>query len=114
MKLAEFEAETICNLEKENFKLSDALNLAEENFEREREKNKNLENEFKVSLNHQLMIVNLNFQKSKVMQELAEADEMKKQTKSNQELIDLQQQLLAANKIISELQKENVELKVQV
>ena len=60
------------------------------------------------------MIVNLNVQKTIVMQELAEADEMKKQTKSNQELIDLQQQLLAANKIISQLQKENVELKVQV
>ena len=61
-----------------------------------------------------MMIVNLNVQKTIVMQELAEADEMKKQTKSNQELIDLQQQLLAANKIISQLQKENVELKVQV
>ena len=45
MKLAEFEAETICNLEKENFKLSDALNTAEEKLEIEREKNINLENE---------------------------------------------------------------------
>ena len=39
MKLAEFEAETICNLEKENFKLSDALNCAEEKIENEREIN---------------------------------------------------------------------------
>ena len=45
MKLAEFEAETICNLERENFKLSDALNSAEEKLEIEREKNKNLEND---------------------------------------------------------------------
>ena len=37
MKLAEFEAETICNLEKENFKLSDALNSTEEKLEIERE-----------------------------------------------------------------------------
>ena len=50
MKLAEFEAETICNLEKENFKLSDALNSAEENLEVEREKNKNLENDLMVKL----------------------------------------------------------------
>ena len=48
MKLAEFEAETICNLEKENFKLSDALNSAEEKLEIEREKNKNLENDLMV------------------------------------------------------------------
>ena len=50
MKLAEFEAETICNLEKENFKLSDALNSAEEKLEVEREKNKNLENDLMVKL----------------------------------------------------------------
>ena len=50
MKLAEFEAETICNLEKENFKLSDALNSAEEKLEIEREKNKNLENDLMVKL----------------------------------------------------------------
>ena len=49
MKLAEFEAETICNLEKENFKLSDALNSAEEKLENEREKNKNLENDLMVN-----------------------------------------------------------------
>ena len=49
MKLAEFEAETICNLEKENFKLSDALNSAEEKLEVEREKNKNLENDLMVN-----------------------------------------------------------------
>ena len=48
MKLAEFEAETICNLEKENFKLSDALNSAEEKLEIEREKNKSLENDLMV------------------------------------------------------------------
>ena len=50
MKLAEFEAETICNLEKENFKLSDALNSTEEKLEIERERNKNLENDLIVSL----------------------------------------------------------------
>ena len=50
MKLAEIEAETICNLEKENFKLNDALNLAEERFIKEKEKNKNLENKFKVNV----------------------------------------------------------------
>ena len=50
MKLAEFEAETICNLEKENFKLSDALNSIEEKLEIERERNKNLENDLIVSL----------------------------------------------------------------
>ena len=49
MKLAEFEAETICNLEKENFRLSDALNSAEEKLENEREKNKNLENDLMVN-----------------------------------------------------------------
>ena len=49
MKLAEFEAETICNLEKENFKLSDALNSAEEKLENEREKNKYLENDLMVN-----------------------------------------------------------------
>ena len=49
MKLAEFEAETICNLEKENFKLSDALNSAEEKLENQREKNKNLENDLMVN-----------------------------------------------------------------
>ena len=48
MKLAEIEAETICNLEKENFKLNDALNLAEEKFRKERETNRNLENELRV------------------------------------------------------------------
>lgn len=50
MKLAEIEAETICNLERENFKLNDALNLAEERFLKEKEKNKNLENKFKVNV----------------------------------------------------------------
>lgn len=50
MKLAEIEAETICNLERENFKLNDALNLAEERFIKEKEKNKNLENKFKVNV----------------------------------------------------------------
>ena len=50
MKLAEFEAETICNLEKENFKLSDALNSTEEKLEIERERNKDLENDLIVSL----------------------------------------------------------------
>ena len=50
MKLAEFEAETICNLEKENFKLSDALNFAEEKLGIERERNQNLENDLIVSL----------------------------------------------------------------
>ena len=50
MKLAEIEAETICNLERENFKLNDALNLAEERFIKEKEKNKNLENKFKVNI----------------------------------------------------------------
>ena len=49
MKLAEFEAETICNLEKENFRLSDALNSAEQKLENEREKNKNLENDLMVN-----------------------------------------------------------------
>ena len=49
MKLAEFEAETICNLERENFKLSDALSSAEETIERERENKKYLENELKVN-----------------------------------------------------------------
>ena len=48
MKLAEIEAETICNLEKENFKLNDALNLSEGKFLKERERNRNLENQLKV------------------------------------------------------------------
>ena len=52
MKLAEIEAETICNLERENFKLNDALNFAEERFLKEKEKNKNLENKFKVNVLH--------------------------------------------------------------
>ena len=42
MKLAEYEAETICNLEKENFKLIDTLNSVEENLLKEKEKNNQL------------------------------------------------------------------------
>ena len=42
MKLAEYEAETICNLEKENFKLIDTLNSVEENLLNEKEKNTQL------------------------------------------------------------------------
>ena len=48
--------------------------------------------------------------------ELTAADERKKQTKceSNEELLDLQAQIQAANQLISQLKRENVELKVQV
>merc|ERR1712223_519607 len=101
MKLAEFEAETICNLEKENFKLSDALNSAEEKLEIEREKNKSLENDLMKSRD--------------MLEELTTADGGEKQTKSksNQELLDMQDQLQAANQLISQLKRENVELKVQ-
>ena len=49
MKLAEYEAETICNLEKENFKLSDLLSQAERNLSREKEKCRVLENKHSVS-----------------------------------------------------------------
>ena len=51
-----------------------------------------------------------------MLAELSGADERKKQTKSksHQELLDLQDQLQAANQLISQLQRENVELKVQV
>ena len=56
MKLAEIEAETICNLERENFKLNDALNLAEERFIKEKEKNKNLENKFKVNVQKYILL----------------------------------------------------------
>ena len=42
MELAEYEAETILNLEKENYKLIDSLNTAEETIKKEREKNKAL------------------------------------------------------------------------
>ena len=50
MKLAEFEAETICNLEKENFKLSEMLSQAEKTITREKEKFKTLETNHLVSL----------------------------------------------------------------
>ena len=51
-----------------------------------------------------------------MLEELTAADGMKKQTKSksNQELLDLQDQIQAANQVISQLKRENVELKVQV
>ena len=51
-----------------------------------------------------------------MLEELTAADERKKQTKSesNEELLDLQDQIQAANQLISELKRENVELKVQV
>ena len=51
-----------------------------------------------------------------MLAELSGADERKKQTKSksHQELLDLQDQLQAANQLITQLKKENVELKVQV
>ena len=49
MKLAEYEAETICNLEKENFKLSELLSRAEETIASEREKIKILETNHLVS-----------------------------------------------------------------
>ena len=49
MKLAEYEAETICNLEKENFKLSGLLSQAERNLSREKEKCRVLENKHSVS-----------------------------------------------------------------
>ena len=50
------------------------------------------------------------------MEKLSAADEREKQTKSksNQELLDLQGQIQAANQLISQLKRENVELKVQV
>merc|ERR1719450_1017307 len=46
MKLAQYEAETICCLEKENFKLIGSLNIAEESLEIEKKKNKMLETKF--------------------------------------------------------------------
>ena len=51
-----------------------------------------------------------------MLEELTAADGRKKQTKSksNQELLDLQDQIQAANQVISQLKRENVELKVQV
>ena len=50
-----------------------------------------------------------------MLEELA-ADGEKKRTKSksNEELQDLQDQIQAANQLISQLKRENVELKVQV
>ena len=51
-----------------------------------------------------------------MLEELTADDGRKKQTKSksNQELLDLQDQIQAANQVISKLKRENVELKVQV
>ena len=51
-----------------------------------------------------------------MLEKLSAADEREKQTKSksNQELLDLQGQIQAANQLISQLKRENVELKVQV
>ena len=51
-----------------------------------------------------------------MLEKLSDADEREKQTKSksNQELLDLQGQIQAANQLISQLKRENVELKVQV
>ena len=51
-----------------------------------------------------------------MLEELTTADGGEKQTKSksNQELLDMQDQLQAANQLISQLKRENVELKVQV
>ena len=51
-----------------------------------------------------------------MLEELTAADGRKKQTKSksNQELLHLQDQIQAANQLISQLKRENVELKVQV
>ena len=51
-----------------------------------------------------------------MLEKLTAADESEKQTKSksNQELLDLQGQIQAANQLISQLKRENVELKVQV
>ena len=51
-----------------------------------------------------------------MLEELTTADGGGKQTKSksNQELLDMQDQLQAANQLISQLKRENVELKVQV
>ena len=51
-----------------------------------------------------------------MLEKLTAADEREKQTKSksNQELLDLQGQIQAANQLISQLKRENVELKVQV
>ena len=48
MRLAECEAETICNLEKENFKLSDLLSKAEQTLESEKEKYQKLEDTHRV------------------------------------------------------------------
>ena len=48
MRLAECEAETICNLEKENFKLSDLLSKTEQTLESEKEKYQKLENTHQV------------------------------------------------------------------
>ena len=51
-----------------------------------------------------------------MLEELAAADGRKNQTKSksNQELQDLQDQIQAANQLISQLKREKLELKAQV
>ena len=50
------------------------------------------------------------------MLDLTAADGRQKQTKSksNEELLDLQEQIQAASLLIAQLKRENVELKVQV
>ena len=57
MQLAEYEAETICNLEKENYKLIDSLNTAEETIKKEREKNKLLQETLKVNYSLNIKII---------------------------------------------------------
>merc|ERR1712029_847762 len=98
MKLAEFEAETICNLEKENFKLSEMLSQAEKTIMREKEKFKTLEtNHLKCQEEMQTQIM----------------EGIQKQSYSSKELLDVQSFLLQAKKEIFELKSENERLKVK-
>ena len=57
MQLAEYEAETICNLEKENYKLIDSLNTAEETIKKETEKNKVFQETLKVNYSRNIKII---------------------------------------------------------
>merc|ERR1719210_2656164 len=129
--LAEEEAETICNLEKENYKLKIALNNIETRISHEKDKYMklaeieaeticNLEKE-NFKLNDALNLAEEKFRKERETNRNLENElrvknksrEMQEKLDKSREMIDLKEQLSSAQEFISVLQKENEELRVE-
>jgi len=131
--LAEEEAETICQLEKENYKLKLALSSIESRISHEKEKYIklaeceaeticNLEKE-NFSLSHLLSKAEAALhderEKYKVLENTHKncenqlLESIQNQTNTNKELLQVQSQLLEARKQVAETQKENENLRMQ-